>query len=79
MFVHTKAVKLKEFGQIHCYEEPKTETETKTESTELDFKTWLNEKTNPKWDLKKLKALGLSDEEIEALLNGEANEVCSIS
>ena len=81
--LHTKAVKMKEFGQIHFYEEPKTEieqkTETKTESTELDFKTWLNEKTNPKWDLKKLKALGLSDEEIEALLNGEANEVCSIS
>lgn len=58
----------------------KEETETKTESTEQDFKTWLNEKTSKKWDVNKLKALGLSDEEIADLLNGEADdEVCSIS
>lgn len=77
---HTKAFKMKEFGKIHCYEEPKTEKETKTESTEKDFKTWLNEKTSKKWDVNKLKALGLSDEEIADLLNGEADdEVVSIS
>ena len=78
---HTQAFKpLKKVGEIKTIRKEKTETETKTESTEKDFKTWLNEKTSKKWDVNKLKALGLSDEEIEALLNGEADgEVCSIS
>lgn len=76
---HTQAFKpLKKVGEIKTIRKEKTET--KTESTEKDFKTWLNEKTSKKWDVNKLKALGLSDEEIEALLNGEADgEVCSIS
>ena len=76
---HTQAFKpLKKVGEIKTIRKDKTET--KTESTEKDFKTWLNEKTSKKWDVNKLKALGLSDEEIEALLNGEADgEVCSIS
>lgn len=74
---HTQAFKpLKKVGEIKTIRKE----ETKTESTEKDFKTWLNEKTSKKWDVNKLKALGLSDEEIEALLNGEADdEVCSIS
>ena len=78
---HTQAFKpLKKVGEIKTIRKEKTQTETKTESTEKDFKTWLNEKTSKKWDVNKLKALGLSDEEIEALLNGEADgEVCSIS
>jgi DNA-binding transcriptional regulator YhcF (GntR family) len=76
---HTHAFKpLKKVGEIKTIR--KEETQTKTESTEQDFKTWLNEKTNKKWDVNKLKALGLSDEEIADLLNGEADdEVCSIS
>lgn len=74
---HTQAFKpLKKVGEIKTLKKEKT----KTESMEKDFKTWLNEKTNKKWDVNKLKALGLSDEEIEDLLNGEADgEVCSIS
>lgn len=74
---HTQAFKpLKKVGEIKTIRKEKT----KTESTEKDFKTWLNEKTSKNWDVNKLKALGLSDEEIEALLNGEADgEVCSIS
>lgn len=74
---HTQAFKpLKKVGEIKTIRKEKTQTE----STEKDFKTWLNEKTNKNWDVNKLKALGLSDEEIEALLNGEADgEVCSIS
>ena len=78
---HTQAFKpLKKVGEIKTIRKEKTQTKTKTESTEKDFKTWLNEKTSKKWDVNKLKALGLSDEEIEALLNGEADgEVCSIS
>ena len=74
---HTQAFKpLKKVGEIKTIRKDKTQTE----STEKDFKTWLNEKTSKKWDVNKLKALGLSDEEIEALLNGEADgEVCSIS
>ena len=74
---HTQAFKpLKRVGEIKTIRKDKTQTE----STEKDFKTWLNEKTSKKWDVNKLKALGLSDEEIEALLNGEADgEVCSIS
>lgn len=74
---HTQAFRpLKKVGEIKTIRKEKT----KTESTEKDFKTWLNEKTNKKWDVNKLKALGLSDEEIEALLNGEADgEVVSIS
>ena len=78
---HTQAFKpLKKVGEIKTIRKEKTETETKTESTEKDFKTWLNEKTSKKWDVNKLKELGLTDEEIEALLNGEADgEVCSIS
>lgn len=76
---HTQAFRpLKKVGEIKTIRKEKTQT--KTESTEKDFKTWLNEKTNKKWDVNKLKALGLSDEEIEALLNGEADgEVVSIS
>lgn len=76
---HTHAFKpLKKVGEIKTIR--KEETQTKTESTEQDFKTWLNEKTSKKWDVNKLKALGLSDEEIADLLNGEADdEVCSIS
>ena len=75
---HTQAFKpLKKVGEIKTV---RKQNNTKTESTEKDFKTWLNEKTSKKWDVNKLKALGLSDEEIEALLNGEADgEVCSIS
>lgn len=75
---HTKAFKpLKKVGEIKTI---RKQNNTKTESTEKDFKTWLNEKTNKKWDVNKLKELGLTDEEIEALLNGEADgEVCSIS
>ena len=78
---HTQAFKpLKKVGEIKTIRKEKTQTETKTESMEKDFKTWLNEKTSKKWDVNKLKALGLSDEEIEDLLNGEADgEVCSIS
>ena len=78
---HTQAFKpLKKVGEIKTIRKEETKTETKTESTEKDFKTWLNEKTNKKWDVNKLKALGLSDEEIADLLNGEADdEVCSIS
>lgn len=74
---HTQAFKpLKKVGEIKTIRKEKTQTE----STEKDFKTWLNEKTSKNWDVNKLKALGLSDEEIEALLNGEADgEVCSIS
>lgn len=74
---HTQAFKpLKKVGEIKTIRKEKTQTE----STEKDFKTWLNEKTNKNWDVNKLKALGLSDEEIEDLLNGEADgEVCSIS
>ena len=74
---HTQAFKpLKKVGEIKTIRKDKTQTE----STEKDFKTWLNEKTSKKWDVNKLKALGLSDDEIEALLNGEADgEVCSIS
>ena len=74
---HTQAFKpLKKVGEIKTIRKEKT----KTESTEKDFKTWLNEKTSKNWDVNKLKALGLSDEEIEDLLNGEADgEVCSIS
>ena len=74
---HTQAFKpLKKVGEIKTIRKEKI----KTESTEKDFKTWLNEKTSKKWDVNKLKALGLSDEEIEDLLNGEADgEVCSIS
>ena len=74
---HTQAFKpLKKVGEIKTIRKEKTQTE----STEKDFKTWLNEKTSKKWDVNKLKALGLSDDEIEALLNGEADgEVCSIS
>ena len=75
---HTQAFKpLKKVGEIKTV---RKQNNTKTESTEKDFKTWLNEKTSKNWDVNKLKALGLSDEEIEALLNGEADgEVCSIS
>lgn len=78
---HTQAFKpLKKIGEIKTKRKEETQTETKTESTEKDFKTWLNEKTSKKWDVNKLKALGLSDEEIADLLNGEADdEVCSIS
>lgn len=74
---HTQAFKpLKKVGEVKTIRKE----ETKTESTELNFKTWLNEKTSKKWDVNKLKALGLSDEEIADLLNGEADdEVCSIS
>ena len=74
---HTQAFKpLKKVGEIKTIRKEKTQTE----STEKDFKTWLNEKTSKNWDVNKLKALGLSDEEIEDLLNGEADgEVCSIS
>ena len=74
---HTQAFKpLKKVGEIKTIRKEKI----KTESTEKDFKTWLNEKTSKNWDVNKLKALGLSDEEIEDLLNGEADgEVCSIS
>ena len=74
---HTQAFKpLKKVGEIKTIRKDKTQTE----STEKDFKTWLNEKTSKKWDVNKLKALGLSDEEIADLLNGEADdEVCSIS
>ena len=75
---HTQAFKpLKKVGEIKTV---RKQNNTKTESMEKDFKTWLNEKTSKKWDVNKLKALGLSDEEIEDLLNGEADgEVCSIS
>lgn len=74
---YTQAFKpLKKIGEIKTIRKE----ETKTESTEKDFKTWLNEKTSKKWDVNKLKALGLSDEEIEDLLSGEADdEVYAIS
>ena len=70
---HTKAFKpLKELGTFRPVKE-------ENESTDPDFKTWLNEKTSPKWDIEKLKEMGLTDEEIERLLSGEENEICTIS
>ena len=42
---HTKAFKpLKELGTFRPVKE-------ENESTDPDFKTWLNEKTSPKWDI----------------------------
>lgn len=63
---------LKEIGKIKIVHE-------NNESTDIDFKSWLNEKTNTKWDIEKLRELGLTDEEIAKLLSGEENETVSIS
>lgn len=71
---HTSAFgKLKKLGEI------KVKTQTKNESKkEPNFLNWLNEKTQKKWDIEKLKALGLSDEEIAKLLSGDVEEECTI-
>lgn len=38
---------------------------------ERPFKSWLNEKAQKKWDLDKLRDMGLTDEEIDMLLSGD--------
>jgi hypothetical protein len=71
---HTSAFgKLKKLGVINV------KTQTKNESKEEpNFLNWLNEKAQKKWDIEKLKALGLSDEEIAKLLSGDVEEECTI-
>ena len=71
---HTSAFgKLKKLGQINV------KTQTRNESKkEPNFLNWLNEKTQKKWDIEKLKALGLSDEEIAKLLSGDVEETYTI-
>ena len=69
---HTQA-----FGKFKKLGEIKVKTK-ENESKEPNFLNWLNEKTQKKWDIEKLKALGLTDEEIEKLLSGEVEEQCMI-
>lgn len=71
---HTSAFgKFKKLGEIKVKTQPKNESKE-----EPNFLNWLNEKTQKKWDIEKLKALGLSDEEIEKLLSGDVEEQCMI-
>ena len=70
---HTSAFgKFKKLGEIKI---KRQENESKEET---NFLNWLNEKTQKKWDIEKLKALGLTDEEIEKLLSGDVEEQCTI-
>ena len=70
---HTSAFgKFKKLGQI------KINTKVNESKEEPNFLNWLNEKTQKKWDIEKLKALGLSDEEIAKLLSGDVEEECTI-
>ena len=70
---HTQAFgKFKKLGTIKI---KRKENESKEEP---NFLNWLNEKVQKKWDIEKLKALGLTDEEIEKLLSGEVEEQCTI-
>lgn len=71
---HTTAFgKFKKLGEIKVKTQPKNESKE-----EPNFLNWLNEKTQKKWDIEKLKALGLTDEEIEKLLSGDVEEQCMI-
>ena len=70
---HTQAFgKFKKLGEIKV---KRIENENKEEP---NFLNWLNEKTQKKWDIEKLRALGLTDEEIEKLLSGDVEEQCMV-
>ena len=70
---HTSA-----FGKFKKLGEIKIKTKENESKEETNFLNWLNEKTQKKWDIEKLKALGLTDEEIEKLLSGDVEEQCTI-
>lgn len=70
---HTSA-----FGKFKKLGEIKIKTKENESKEEPNFLNWLNEKTQKTWDIEKLKALGLTDEEIEKLLSGDVEEQCTI-
>ena len=74
---HTQAFgKFKKIGEIVV----KDQNDVKKENYEgPTFKDWLNEKTQKKWDIEKLREMGLTDEEIEKLLSGDVEDNCSIT
>ena len=74
---HTQAFgKFKKIGEIVVKDQNDVKKENYDGQT---FKNWLNEKTQKKWDIEKLREMGLTDEEIEKLLSGEVEDICSIT
>ena len=74
---HTQAFgKFKKIGEIVVKDQNDVKKENYDGPT---FKNWLNEKTQKKWDIEKLREMGLTDEEIEKLLSGEVEDNCSIT
>ena len=73
---HTQAFgKFKKIGEIVV----KDQDNVKENYDGPTFKNWLNEKTQKKWDIEKLREMGLTDEEIEKLLSGDVEDNCSIT
>ena len=74
---HTQAFgKFKKIGEIKV----KDQLELKNENSDNpSFKNWLNEKTQKKWDIEKLRKMGMTEEEIEELLSGEIVDNYSIT